>query len=118
MGYKILDYDIELLSEYGLCYKNKLPMELRERLFTRKQWLEKGYVLKENAKEYPMHSQMNYKNRVVYYLDEDVQKMSSCNVVKNCLTCFYRDERSYCEIAGDYVGEINRCSEWVNKYVK
>lgn len=26
MGYHILDYDIELVSEFGLCYKNKLPM--------------------------------------------------------------------------------------------
>lgn len=47
MGYHILDYDIELVSEFGLCYKNKLPKELQRRLFTRKQWLEKGFVLKE-----------------------------------------------------------------------
>lgn len=40
MGYHILDYDIELVSEFGLCYKNKLPKELQRRLFTRKQWLE------------------------------------------------------------------------------
>lgn len=37
MGYKILDYDIEPVSEYGLCFKNKLPEELKNRLFTRKQ---------------------------------------------------------------------------------
>ena len=34
MGYHILDYDIELVSEFGLCYKNKLPKELQRRLFT------------------------------------------------------------------------------------
>ena len=44
MGYHILDYDIELVSEFGLCYKNKLPKELQRRLFTRKQWLEKGFI--------------------------------------------------------------------------
>ena len=91
MGYRILDYDIELVSEFGLCYKNKLPEELKRRLFTRKQWLEKGFVLKEGAREYLMHSQKNYRNRVIYYLDTDVV---------------------------DYVGEINRCSEWENKYAK
>lgn len=32
MGYHILDYDIELVSEFGLCYKNKLPKELQRRL--------------------------------------------------------------------------------------
>ena len=51
MGYRILNYDIELVSEFGLCYKNKLPEELQKRLFTRKQWWEKGCVLKESAKE-------------------------------------------------------------------
>lgn len=49
MGYHILDYDIELVSEFGLCYKNKLPKELQRRLFTRKQWLEKGFILKDGA---------------------------------------------------------------------
>ena len=49
MGYHILDYDIELVSEFGLCYKNKLPKELQRRLFTRKQWLEKGFVLRNQA---------------------------------------------------------------------
>lgn len=30
MGYRILNYDIELVSEFGLCYKNKLPEELQK----------------------------------------------------------------------------------------
>lgn len=121
MGYKILNYDFEskeFLSEYGLPYKNKLPKELRDRLFTRKQWLEKGYVLKEEAKGYLMHSQKNYKNRVVYYLDYDVIPIYTDNIPKNCLTCSYRESRGYCVIAGNFVGEINSCSEWVNKYAE
>lgn len=89
MGYHILDYDIELVSEFGLCYKNKLPKELQRRLFTRKQWLEKGFVLKEGAREYPMHSQKNYRNRVIYYLDTDVviiqiHELLLCNCRRLC----------------------------------
>ena len=118
MGYHILDYDIELVSEFGLCYKNKLPKELQRRLFTRKQWLEKGFILKDGAREYPMHSQKNYRNRVIYYLDTDVVKMDGNDIPKNCLTCNYRSEQSFCVIVGDYVGEINRCSEWEGKYAK
>lgn len=56
MGYKILNYDIDLVSKYGLCYKNKLPEELKKRLYTQKQWLEKGYILKDNVTGYLMHS--------------------------------------------------------------
>lgn len=118
MGYHILDYDIELVPAFGLCYKNKLPKELQRRLFTRKQWLEKGFVLKEGAREYPMHSQKNYRNRVIYYLDTDVVKIDGNDIPKNCLTCNYRSEKGFCVIAGDYVGEINGCSEWEQKNVK
>lgn len=106
------------MSEFGLCYKNKLPKELQRRLFTRKQWLEKGFVLKEGAREYPMHSQKNYRNRVIYYLDTDVVKIDSNDIPKNCLTCNYRSEKGFCVIAGDYVGEINGCFEWEQKNVK
>lgn len=120
MGYKILNYDFDEkeISEYGLPYKNKLPKEVRDRLFTRKQWLEKGYVLKEEAKGYPMHSQKNYKNRVVYYLDYDVIPIHMDNTPQNCLTCLYRESRGYCVVAGNFVGEINSCLEWVNKYAE
>lgn len=118
MGYKILDYDIDMVSEYGLCYKNKLPEELKKRLYTQKQWLERGYVLKDNVTGYLMHSQKGYKNKVVYYLDMDVKPICVYNVPKTCLTCLYRGKKGYCEIAGDFVGEINSCSEWENKYAE
>lgn len=60
----------------------------------------------------------NYRNRVIYYLDTDVVKMDGNDIPKNCLTCNYRSEQSFCVIVGDYVGEINRCSEWESKYAK
>ena len=75
-------------------------------------------IFKRVAREYPMHSQKNYRNRVIYYLDTDVVKMDGNDIPKNCLTCNYRSEQSFCVIAGDYVGEINRCSEWESKYAQ
>ena len=54
----------------------------------------------------------------IYYLDTDVVKMDGNDIPKNCLTCNYRSEQSFCVIVGDYVGEINRCSEWESKYAK
>ena len=48
----------------------------------------------------------------------DVVKMDGNDIPKNCLTCNYRSEQGFCVIAGDYVGEINRCSEWESKYAK
>lgn len=44
--------------------------------------------------------------------------MDGNDIPKNCLTCNYRSEQSFCVIVGDYVGEINRCSEWESKYAK
>lgn len=95
--------------------KNKLPMELKERMKTEKQWLEMGYLIKKNAKGYEMHPNMMSKKLFLYYLDSQVEKMTNLNAQKNCGTCSYRENR-YCFIAGDFVGVSNCCSEWVNKF--
>lgn len=52
-----------------------------------------------------------------HILDYDIELVSEFGL-QNCLTCNYRSEQSFCVIAGDYVGEINRCSEWESKYAK
>ena len=55
-------------SEYdGLLIKNKLPEELRERLKTRKQWMQEGCLVKEDAEGYEMHARVPAKKTFMYF---------------------------------------------------
>lgn len=109
---KIKGIKVERFSEYdGLPIKNKLPEELRERLKTRKQWMEEGYRVKEDAEGYEMHASVPAKKSFMYFLDDDVTKMTPDNMPENCSTCSLRS-KGYCIVMADFVGAEGRCSEW------
>lgn len=116
---EIENITITYLSEWdGLPVKNHLPIELKERFLTSNQWLEKGYVLKANAVGYDMHPSAPAKRTFCYFIDTEVEKITDSNMNKCCLTCKYRENNSYCFVAGDFVGRINCCSEWIARSFK
>jgi len=43
------------VQEIPYFVKNHLPEEIKKRFLTKKQWLEKGFTPKENAKPLLMH---------------------------------------------------------------
>ena len=107
---KIDGIEILYLSEYdGKPVKNKLPAELKERLLTRNQWLEEGFMVKEGEEGYEMHSNMMGKKTFTYFLDSQVEKIRADEEI--CATCSLRTNR-YCLVMGDYVNMEGRCSEW------
>jgi len=109
---KIKGIKVERFSDYdGLPIKNKLPGELKEKLKTRKQWLEEGYLVKPEAKGYEMHARVPAKITFVYYLDDAVEKITEENMPQNCSTCKLR-RRRYCIVMADFVSAEGRCSEW------
>jgi len=95
----------------GKPIKNKLPTELRERMRTKNQWLEAGFLLKPNATGHEMHSNSMGKKLFTYYIDSDVESITADNAPENCITCKMRTGR-FCIVAGDYVSANNRCSEY------
>lgn len=104
--------DVTFLSGWdGKPIKNKLPGGLKDRLKTENQWLESGFLLRDGAIGYEMHSNAISKKLFTYYMDYDVEEITENNVPRNCLTCKIRTGR-FCVIAGDYVGANTGCSEW------
>lgn len=107
---KIDGIEITYLSEYdGKPVKNHLPAELKERLWTKNQWLEKGYIVKEGMAGYEMHSNMMGKKLFTYFLDNQVEKIDDKEEL--CATCRIRENR-FCVVMGDYVSMTGHCSEW------
>lgn len=102
------------LSEYdGKIVKTRLPENLKLRFLTKNQWLEKGFVPKENAVIYEMHPASLNKKTCNYYFDEDIEPCSK--ELKCCATCkTYKNK--YCVIAGEYVSVNSKCSEYESKY--
>ena len=100
-----------LSDKDGLPVKNRLPIELKERMKTQNQWLEEGFCIKEGATRYEMHPNcLSYKT-FDYILDKDVEKLTEDNMPKCCRTCAISDGR-FCAVAGDYVSATHYCSEW------
>lgn len=93
----------------GVEAKNKLPAEVRERLLTENQWLDRGFFVKPGVEGYTMRSNMCGEKMFVYYLDTQVEPIT--NATQTCATCGLRQGR-FCEVAGDYVSLKHRCSEW------
>lgn len=111
---KIDNNIITCFSEWdGLPIKNKLPEELKCRLKTEIQWIEEGFVVKSTSMVYEMHPSVMAKRTFKYYLDKDVEPITADNNFKSCLTCGIRSGR-FCEVAGDWVGLKNCCSEWTS----
>ena len=106
---KIEDFEITMLREDGKPIKTKLPEELKERLYTKNQWLERKYKVKDDAVGYEMYSSMLGSKLFIYYLDTQVEKMTSED--KICATCTIRLNR-FCPVAGDYVNMNGYCSNW------
>lgn len=100
-------------SEYdGKIVKTYLPEEIKQRFFTKNQWLEKGFEPKENATVYEMHPTSLNKKICFYYLDTEVQKLpASTNCCSNCKN--YKNR--YCIIAGGHVSPSHYCSEHEGK---
>lgn len=100
------------ISEYdGKPVKNHLPVEIKERLLTKNQWLAKGYQPKQDATIYAMHPTYMSKILCDYYLDTDVEPIP--DDLECCATCKYRNKRtSYCIWVGDYVSVTASCSEY------
>ena len=105
---RVSDYD-------GLPVKNHLPESLEKAFKTRRQWLALGYVPGEKATAVPMHPNLMHKKLVEYFHEDDVKGLSG-DIPRNCLTCVFRSRRSFCVVAGDYVGEVNCCSEYEPKF--
>lgn len=102
--------EIIYLSNYdGRPIKNHLPEELKKRLWTENQWLEKGFIVKEGMKGYEMHSNMMGKKLFTYFLDNQVEKINEDEEI--CATCRIRENR-YCIVMGDYINMTGHCSEW------
>lgn len=95
--------------------KNRLSESLEKAFKTRRQWLALGYVPGEKATAVPMHPNLMNKKLVEYFHEDDVKGLSD-DIPRNCLTCAFRSRRSYCVVAGDYVGEVNCCSEYEPKF--
>lgn len=112
---KIDGIEITYFSDWdGLPVKNHLPAELRERLKTKNQWLEVGFVVKENAVKYEMHPSSLAKKLFIYYLDSDTERLSAEVPPKNCMTCGRRNGR-FCNVAGGFISSQDCCSEWILK---
>ena len=79
------------------------------------EWLALGYVPGEKATAVPMHPNLMNKKLVEYFHEDDVEGLSG-DILRNCLTCVFRSKRSFCVVAGDYVGEANCCSEYEPKF--
>jgi len=72
--YYLKGYEIEYLSEWdGLPVKNHLPEELKESFFTRIQWWEKGYEVKESAEGTFMHPSALAKRLCEYFFRDEVE---------------------------------------------
>jgi hypothetical protein len=76
MKLKDLYEHLDLLSEYdNKPVKSRLNSELKEKFLTEKQWLEKGFKLKENAFIYEMHPSSLNKKLCAYYYVDDVEPL-------------------------------------------
>ena len=106
---KIENIEIICLSEWdNQPIKNKLPKELKERLRTENQWLERRRRVKEGAVGYNMHSNSMNKKLCTYYLESQTEKMTGevC-----CATCAIKTGR-YCPVMSTHVSMTHKCSEW------
>lgn len=106
---------VECSGYDGLPIKNHLPPELRDAFRTRRQWLEGGFVPRDAATAVPMHPNAMNKKLVDYFYADDVE-IPAGDVPRNCLTCRIRGGNRFCVIAGGFVGEANRCSEYEPKF--
>lgn len=104
-------------SEYdGKIVKNHLPEEIKKKFYTKNQWLEKGFIPKENAIGYEMHPTRMNKKLCCYYLDSDVEAVSDS--LEICAACRwygqgdYGKHNRYCIIFGGYPGANHHCSEF------
>lgn len=99
-------------SDYdNLPIKNKLPDKVRNRFWTKKQWLELGKKPKENAACMLMHPNSMAKKLIAYYFEEDVENFDRKQ--KICVNCAYRNPTTYyCIVAGSHVSPDHKCSEW------
>lgn len=97
-------------KEYvGIEAKNKLPAEIRERLLTENQWMERGFAVKDGKEGYTMRSNMSGSKLFVYFMDTQVEPISATTEV--CATCSIR-QGHFCDVAGEYVSMQHHCSEW------
>lgn len=67
-------------------------------------------MVKEDAEGYEMHASVPAKKTFMYFLDDDVAKMTPYNMPENCSTCSLRS-KGYCIVMADFVGVEGRCSE-------
>lgn len=111
---------LQCLSEYdGKIVKNHLPKEIKEKFYTKNQWLEKGYMLKEDAVAYEMHPTQMNKKLCCYYLDSDVKPIPDS--LESCAVCNwygqgeYGKHNRYCIIFGGYPSINHHCSEFDKK---
>ena len=103
---------LDCLSEYdNKIVKNHLPEEIKNRFLTKKQWLEKGFIPKENAKAIEMHPSWMSKILCEYYLDSDVESVPKS--LECCSTCMYYKNR-FCKVNLYHVSADSRCSEYDN----
>lgn len=100
------------VGENGILIKNRQPLDYRTPI----QWEYVGRKIKSDAIGKQMYASRQSKKIFTYYLIEETEEITSDNVEKSCLTCSYIGNNKFCEIAGDYVGKINLCSEWTSKY--
>lgn len=106
---KIENVEITCLSEWdNQPIKNKLPEELKEKLRTENQWLERKRRIKEGAVGYDMHPNAMNKKLCTYYLESQTEKLTD---EECCATCTIKIGR-YCPVMGAHVSMTHRCSEW------
>lgn len=89
--------------------KNKLPAELKERMFTENQWLERKRKVKEGATGYDMHPNAMHKKLCTYYLREDTEPIPDDE--ECCATCTIRINR-YCPIKEEHMSMTTKCENW------
>lgn len=109
--------NLHCLSGYdGKIVKNHLPKEIKEKFYTKNQWLEKGCVPKESAIGIEMHPASMNKKLCCYYLDSDVEPVPDS--LEICAACSWYGQgdygklNRYCIIFGGYPGANHHCSEF------
>jgi len=113
---------IDRFSEYdGFPIKNKLPLEVRERLKTRKQWedYDCSVRIKPDATPYWMHPSVPDKKLVDYYLDSDVEYYYTHQEYP-CLACIFYPENTdkynavFCKKLEIWVRRRDTCDYWTS----
>lgn len=97
----------------GLPERARVPESTRSLLRTRKAWLCHGFVPKDGARAWQMHSQTGNTEVLAYFHLSEVSRLTERDAPRCCLTCRGRDPKDgVCARARRMVGERPACPDW------